>query len=182
MQDGVTNLFGIEIPSSDPLFLGIVGAHILVGLGAVVSGALAIFSKKRRGRHSRMGTYYYWSVVATIATAAVLTALRFAGNLDVMALGLACLIAVVLGRTAAQRHRRGWIPLHITCMGLSYILLLTAFYVENGADLPLWDRLPAIAYWIVPSAVGAPIILLALWLHPLARRTREDEGDTQSTG
>jgi hypothetical protein len=54
-------------------------------------------------------------------------------------------------------------------MGLSYVLLLTAFYVENGSSLPLWDRLPTIAYWLLPSAIGAPIIMAALLRHPLAR-------------
>ena len=27
-------------------------------------------------------------------------------------------------------------------MGASYILLLTAFYVDNGKNLPLWRELP----------------------------------------
>lgn len=168
----MTDLFGIEIPSTSPVFLTIVGAHILVGLTAVIFGAIAIFSTKGPGRHSRFGICYYWSIVATTGTAAILTAMRVAENLDVMTLGVFCLGAVWFGRTALQRRWPNWVPLHITGMGLSYILLLTAFYVENGADLPLWDRLPAIAYWIVPGAIGLPIILLALWLHPVARRSR----------
>ena len=31
--------------------------------------------------------------------------------------------------------------LHITGMGTSYVLLLTAFYVDNGKNLPLWRDL-----------------------------------------
>jgi hypothetical protein len=176
MHKPVTNLFGIEVPSTDPLFLGIVGAHILVGIAAVIFGAVAIFSKKRRGRHSRFGTYYYWSVVAVVVTAAAATAIRFEENLDVMALGLLCLVSTMLGRTALQRRWRGWVPIHISGMGLSYILLLTAFYVENGADLPLWDRLAPIAHWLLPSAVGAPLILLALRLHPLIKKGGSRKG------
>ena len=39
---------------------------------------------------------------------------------------------------AARRHRwRSWVKCHITSMGLSYILLLTAFYVDNGHSLTL---------------------------------------------
>ncbi|MGD9968186.1 MAG: DUF2306 domain-containing protein [Hyphomonadaceae bacterium] len=169
MQDGVTDLFGLEIPSTSPVFLSIVGAHILVGLSAVIFGAVAIFSKKRRGQHSRFGVWYYWAVVATTGTAAVLTVLRFNENLDVMTLGVFCLVAVWFGRTALRRRWPNWVRLHIAGMGLSYVLLLTAFYVENGADLPLWDRLPAIAYWLVPGAIGLPIILFALVFHPVAR-------------
>jgi hypothetical protein len=41
-------------------------------------------------------------------------------------------------------------------MGMSYILLLTAFYVYNGKSLPLWKELPPFAYWILPGAIGVP--------------------------
>jgi hypothetical protein len=51
-------------------------------------------------------------------------------------------------------------------MGASYIFLLTAFYVDNGPNLPLWRRLPDIAFWILPSAIGLPLILRALYRHP----------------
>jgi hypothetical protein len=170
MREGVTDVLGIEVPSTSPLFLSIVGVHVIVGLAAVICGAVAIFAKKRRGRHSRFGTYYCWSVVLTVVSAAALTSMRFFENLDVMALGVFCLGAVVLGRSALQRRWRGWVRLHIAGMGLSYILLLTAFYVENGEDLPVWDRLPPLAYWLAPGVIGAPIVILALWLHPLARK------------
>ncbi len=34
--------------------------------------------------------------------------------------------------------------------------MLTAFYVDNGKSLPLWQDLPAtLTYWLLPSAVGA---------------------------
>jgi hypothetical protein len=40
--------------------------------------------------------------------------------------------------------------------------MLTAFYVDNGPHLPLWDRLPALAFWLLPSAIAAPIITRAI--------------------
>ena len=43
-------------------------------------------------------------------------------------------------------------------MGVGYVAMLTAFYVDNGPHLPLWDRLPTLAFWLLPSAIGAPII------------------------
>jgi hypothetical protein len=54
-------------------------------------------------------------------------------------------------------------------MGLSYILLLTAFYVDNGKNLPLWNKLPQIAFWVLPAAAGIPFIVRALLRHPLVR-------------
>jgi hypothetical protein len=57
----------------------------------------------------------------------------------------------------------------MTGMGASYILMITAFYVDNGPNLPLWRELPPIAFWILPTLVGTPILLNALLRHPLAR-------------
>ena len=47
-------------------------------------------------------------------------------------------------------------------MGISYIAMLTAFYVDNGKNLPIWRDLPPVAYWLLPSAVGLPLIIWAL--------------------
>ena len=52
---------------------------------------------------------------------------------------------------------------------MSYVLLLTAFYVDNGKSLPLWRELPPIALWLIPAVVGIPLIGLALLRNPLAR-------------
>jgi hypothetical protein len=80
--------------------------------------------------------------------------------------------AAFVGRTAMQRRWPAWIRLHITGMGLSYVLLLTAFYVDNGKSLPFWKDLPPIAYWLLPAAVGIPLIVYALCRHPLVRQSR----------
>ena len=53
MTNGSTTLAGIEIPSTDPIFLTVVaGIHIPLGMVCVVVGALAMLSKKQRDRHS----------------------------------------------------------------------------------------------------------------------------------
>ena len=56
-------------------------------------------------------------------------------------------------------------------MGTSYVLLLTAFYVDNGKNLPLWRDLPVILYWLLPAAVGLPLIVRALMNHPVVRQS-----------
>jgi hypothetical protein len=53
-------------------------------------------------------------------------------------------------------------------MGASYVLLLIVFYVDNGANLPVWRELPPVTYWLLPIPVGVPLILFALIRHPLA--------------
>lgn len=54
------------------------------------------------------------------------------------------------------------VPIHITGMGLSFILMLIAFYLDNGKNLPVWKDLPSVTYWLVPGAVGVPLIVRAL--------------------
>jgi hypothetical protein len=57
----------------------------------------------------------------------------------------------------------------MTGMAPSYILMITAFYVDNGPNLPLWRELPPPAFWILPALIGAPILINALLRHPLVR-------------
>ena len=57
-------------------------------------------------------------------------------------------------------------------MGLSYIVLLTAFYVDNGKSLPFWKELPPISYWVIPAALGLPLIARALRQYRGSRFTR----------
>jgi hypothetical protein len=46
--------------------------------------------------------------------------------------------------------------------------MLVAFYVDNGKQLPLWKDLPHFMYWLIPFAVGIPLIVRALLWPPLA--------------
>jgi hypothetical protein len=60
---------------------------------------------------------------------------------------------------------------HFASMGLSYTLMLSAFYVDNGKHLPLCGELPQWPFWVLPVAVGATIIIYVMLRHPLMRRT-----------
>ena len=160
-------VLGIEIPCDAPLFLTVLAFHIPCGLACVVAGIIAMLSMKRPGRHPTSGTLYYWCLVAVFASACALAAMRWAENYHLFILGLCSFAAASFGRTALQRRRRGWVRLHISSMGLSYILLLTAFYVDNGKSLPLWKELPSLAYWLLPSVIGIPLIVYAMFRHPL---------------
>ena len=69
MTEETTNVAGIEIPSTDPIFLAVVGVHILLGLACTVTGAIAMLSQKRAGRHPRYGTIYFWCLAGVFLTA-----------------------------------------------------------------------------------------------------------------
>jgi hypothetical protein len=171
----MTNLAGIPIPSTNPLFLAIVAVHILMGLTCVVAGAVAMLSPKQPGRHPTFGKVYFWCLSVVFATAIALSLFRWTEDYQFALLGTLAFGAALFGRTARRHRWTGWPRLHITGMGMSYVLLLTAFYVDNGKNLPFWKELPPIAFWIVPGLVGLPIIIWALLKHPvvLAQRPKD---------
>jgi hypothetical protein len=160
---------GIEVPSDAPLFLSVLGVHVLFGFICVVTGCVAMLSAKGPGRHPQFGSYYYRSLTVVFVTMAALSAMRWSENYHLFLLGSLSFIAASIGRTARRRLWRNWARLHIGSLGLSYVFLLTAFYVDNGEKLPLWNRLPPIAFWTLPAAIGVPIITWALLRHPLTR-------------
>jgi hypothetical protein len=166
----MTIVAGIEIPSTNPVFLTVVGIHVLLGLACAITGVLAMLSRKRAGRHPRYGTIYFWCLGGVFLTASGLAAVRWAHDYHLFILGALSFAAAYVGRRARQQRRHYWVRLHIAGMGSSYVLLLIAFYVDNGRFLPLWKDLPPIAYWLVPAAIGIPLIVRALLWHPLARQ------------
>lgn len=156
---------GIAIPSDDPLFLALLAVHVPAGIVATSCAVAAIASRKRPGRHPTAGSVYYWAFAVVLATALGLTATRPTEAWPVAALGSAGFGAATVGRLARRRQRIGWLRTHIVGMGSSFILMLTAFYVDNGPRLPLWRALPAWAFWVLPAAVGVPLVLVALRRH-----------------
>jgi hypothetical protein len=160
---------GIPLPSDAPLFLTFVVLHVAAGLIGVIAGAVAMLSRKEPGRHPQAGSVYYWALACVFATMTVLAISRWAEDYHLFALGALSFAAATVGRMARRRRWPSWARVHLTGMGASYILLITAFYVDNGPNLPLWRELPQIAFWILPTFVGAPILLNAFFRHPLAR-------------
>jgi hypothetical protein len=157
---------GVVVPCDSWIFLAMLAVHIPSGITAVVAGLVAMLSRKQPGRHPTFGTIYYWSLSVIFVTASLMVALR-PEFYYLFILGTLSFASASFGRMARRRRWQGWVRLHISGMGLSYILMLTAFYVDNGKNLPLWKELPSITYWVLPSAIGLPIILHALMRHPL---------------
>jgi hypothetical protein len=170
MPTDTTSIGGFEIPSTDPIFLTVVAVHVLIGIAAVVSGAVAMLSTKAAGRHPTAGTFYFWCLAALAATATALAIVRWAEDYELFILGALAFAAALLGRRARRDRWPRWARCHIVGMGLSYVLMLTAFYVDNGKSLPLWNRLPTIAYWLPPGAVGVPLIVRALLRYAVTPR------------
>jgi len=166
-----TTIGGFPLPSDAPLFLAFVAVHVAAGLIAVITGAIAMLSRKRPGRHPQAGTVYYWALAVVFVTMSALAFSRWSDDYHLFILGLLAFIAATIGRTA-RRKLSSWPRIHMTGMGVSYILMITAFYVDNGPNLPLWRELPPLAFWTLPTLIGAPILINALLRHPLVRNHR----------
>jgi hypothetical protein len=147
------------------LFGAFLVPHVLAGMTCVVSGAIAMLSKKRRGRHPRFGDIYYWWLVVVFITASGMSVLRWSEDAYLFVLGALSFGSASMGYLARTRQWRGWTSFHVVGMGMSYIILLTAFYVDNGPRLPLYDRLPVIVFWTVPALIGLPLLKRGLAHH-----------------
>lgn len=155
-------VFGLPIPDAGPLFAIALVGHVAAGVTAVVSGALAAVATKRPGRHPRTGRVYGWALGGVAATATVMAAIRWREDAHLFAVAVVAAGLGWYGYRARRRRRPGWPVRHAIGMGGSYIALLTGFYVDNGPLLPVWNRLPAAAFWVLPTIVGAPLIWLGI--------------------
>ena len=64
-----------------------------------------------------------------------------------------------------------WVVVHIVGMIGSYVVLWTAFYVDNAHLFPLFNRLPILTFWVGPTLIAcrswfAPFLGLP---YPLSR-------------
>ena len=154
------DLLGIPIPDEGPLFLVAVLIHIGAGIVSVAAGIVAMLSRKGGRVHVTFGRIFFGGILVLFATMLVLAVIRWPLDNHLAVLGLIAAVAATIG--FVNRRRRGRDSRHIIAMGVAYIAMLTAFYVDNGPFLPLWNLLPAWALWVLPSAVGLPIIVWAV--------------------
>jgi hypothetical protein len=156
---------------------------VIAGFTAVIAGALAALTRKGSPRHRRAGRWFYRAITVVFATAAVLAAMRWRQDYYLLIIGAIAFTAATIGYQHRRRHRPGDTG-HVAGMGGAYVAMLTAVYVDNGPQLPLWDRLPALAFWLLPSVIGASIIIrtiLRAQYHAAGglARTRDTAGTRQ---
>jgi hypothetical protein len=163
-------ILGDQVGSTAPVFLAFLAVHVLAGLTAVITGAIAALVRKGSPRHIRAGRWYYRAITVVFATATVLAALRWRQDYYLFIIGAIAFTAATVGYQHRRRHRPGDTG-HIAGMGIAYVAMLTAFYVDNGPHLPLWDRLPVITFWLLLSVIGAPIRISAV-IRARARRAQ----------
>ena len=90
--------------------------------------------------------------------------IRGSNDAHLFVLGSIAFTGASIGYAARRIRWRGRTSIHILGMTSSFIVLLTAFYVDNGPNLPLWKLLLAVAFWIGPS-MSLPLVARALLRH-----------------
>ena len=156
------NIAGIENPSQSSWFLGLLVVHVPLGVVAVIAGVAAMLQTKGSVAHTNLGSIYFWSLAVVFMSSVGLAAMRWREDYHLFILGGVAFSTALVGRTARRSKWNTQFDWHIVGMGVSYIVMLTAFYVDNGKNLPVWRDLPQIAYWLLPSAVGLPLIVRAV--------------------
>jgi len=106
-------------------------------------------------------------LIATILSAQRWTADAYLFALAVLGYGFA------LGGYIARRFRQApwlrrtlgeyWVIAHLTGMIASYVVLLTAFYVDNAHLIPGLNRLPTLTFWVAPTLIALPFLALSIW-------------------
>jgi hypothetical protein len=159
-------VFGIPLSFFLPLVV-----HAWAGLTAVITGIVAFCLPKRRGRHPRWGTRYLWAYTLVFLTATILSFERWSVDAYLFFIALVG-YGFALSGYAARRFRRGrflvrllgkhWVIAHIVGTIGSYIVLLTGFYVDNAHLIPLLNQLPQLTFWVLPTVIGIPFIMLSI--------------------
>ena len=155
-------VLGLEVPSTAPLFLAVLAVHVPAGIVTVACGAVAALSRKGSPRHVRAGHLYLSGLWVVALTALLLAVIRWPRDVHLVVLGGLALVSALTGRR--MRRRPGHTG-HILGMSASYALLLTAFYVDNGPHLPLWNHLPVVLFWIGPTLIATPLAARAIRCH-----------------
>lgn len=153
---------GLNVPDAGPVFFTALAFHVTAAATGVIAGALAATARKRPGRHPRAGTVYLYAISVVFATATVMAVIRWRHDAHLFGIAAVTFTLALLGWQMRRRRPGRWMAWHGSAMAGSYVALLTGFYVDNGPQLPVWDRLPHLTYWLLPAAVGIPLTWRAL--------------------
>ena len=145
--------------------------HALAGLTTGITGVIAFSRPKRTGGHPTWGVRYLWAYAVVFLTAIILSVQRWPA--DAYLFFLATLgSAFALGGSAARRFRqkpwlhflgKQWVIAHIVGMIGSYVVLWTAFYVDNAHLIPGLKQLPMLTFWVLPTLIALPFTMFSLF-------------------
>ena len=146
--------------------------HALAALTTAVTGVITFTRPKRSARHPKWGVRYLWAYTMVFLTAIILSVQHWPTDAYLVALATTG-YGFALGGYVARRYRHQpwlmrmlgdqWISAHIVGMIGSYVVLWTAFYVDNAHLFPLLKQLPTLIFWVVPTLVALPFLAVSLF-------------------
>ncbi len=144
--------------------------HGLAGLTTGGTGIMAFRVPKGPGRHHRWGQRYLWAYTIVFLTATILSVQHWQTDAYLFFLAVLGYGFALVGYTA-RRFRQTlwarrvlgeqWVVVHIALMIGSYVVLWTAFYVDNAHLIPLLNQLPSLTFWVLPSLISLPFLALS---------------------
>ncbi|MGO4276766.1 hypothetical protein AB4Z22_44235, partial [Paenibacillus sp. TAF58] len=103
-------LLGLDVASLSIVFLVLLGIHVASALLAIVSGLVAMFSRKGPGRHPVAGRWYFGGIVVVFATACAMAAFRWPTDAPLVIAGGVAVVAATFGFVYRRLHRPGDAP------------------------------------------------------------------------
>ncbi len=144
--------------------------HALAALTAGVTGVITFSRPKRGVRHPKWGVRYLWTYTVVFLTAIILSVRDLPTDAYLVVLATIG-YGAALGGYGARHFRqepwlrvlgKQWISVHIVGMIGSYVVLWTAFYVDNAHLIPGLKELPTLTFWVLPSLIALPFLVLSL--------------------
>ena len=145
--------------------------HALAGLTTGVTGVVTFSVPKGPARHHRWGKRYLWAYTVVFLTATILSVQRWQADAYLFVLALLG-YGFALGGYSARRFRQTpwlrqmlgewWVIAHLSGMIGSYVVLWTAFYVDNAHLFPGLNRLPTLTFWVAPTLIAVPFLMRSI--------------------
>ncbi|MGD6960130.1 DUF2306 domain-containing protein [Rossellomorea aquimaris] len=132
--------------------------HIVTGVICLISGVIAMSSKKKRGKHTYSGEIYHWAYVLVFISAVVMSIVHWQESAYLFYIGIISYALALLGFLSSKIRWKNWLGSHIGGMLGSYIGIVTATIVVNVPKIPVLNELPPLWFWLLPTIIGTPFI------------------------
>jgi hypothetical protein len=145
--------------------------HALAGLTTGITGVVTFSVPKGPGRHHRWGTRYLWAYTVVFLTATILSVQRWSADAYLFVLAVLGYSLALSGYSARRFHHtpwlhhllgEWWVIAHLSGMIASYVVLWTAFYVDNAHLFPGLNRLPTLTFWVAPTLIALPFLVRSI--------------------
>ena len=145
--------------------------HALAALTTGVTGVITFSRPKRSVRHPKWGGRYLWAYTVVFLTAIILSVQHWPTDAYLVVLATIG-YGFALAGYGARRFRqkpmlrrvlgKQWISAHIVGMIGSYVVLWTAFYVDNAHLIPGLKEFPTLTFWVLPTVIALPFLVVSL--------------------